>query len=131
MSKRNTVRVTVLSAFALATLCLLSAVITAQKGPNTTTGAPLKNIEIKLGRNPGGGGAARTGTTDENGEVKFVGLEPGNYSLTIVGPSKQQKAANGEAAAAEIYEVEIIGAVDGPIKRDFNVAGFITQWSSG
>jgi SdrD B-like domain len=121
MSKRNPVSVTVLSAFALATLCLLSAVITAQKGLNTVSGAPLGGIDIKLGRNPGGNAAARTETTDEKGQLTFVGLTPGNYSVTIVGPSQQQQAANRGAVAADNYEVEIVGAVGGTITRDWNV----------
>jgi hypothetical protein len=121
MSKRKTVSATMLAVSALATICLLAAVITAQKGPNTTTGAPLKGVDVKLGRNPGGSAAARTGTTDEKGAVKFVGLPPGNYSLTLVGPSNQQKVAIAGAVAAADYVVEINGAVGGPIKREWNV----------
>jgi carboxypeptidase family protein len=126
MSKRNTVSVTV-SAFALTMVCLFAAVITAQKGPNSTTGAPIGGVDVKLGRNPGGNAAARMGTTNDKGEVTFVGLEPGNYSLTIVGPAKEQNAANDRAVGVpgasvlSDYVLEITGAVGGPITREWNV----------
>jgi hypothetical protein len=35
-----------------ATLFLLSAVVTAQKGPNAVSGAPLKGVDVKLGKVP-------------------------------------------------------------------------------
>ena len=73
MSKRNTVRVTVLS-FTLTMICLLSAY--AQKGPQGTAGTPVKGIDVIVMKDPGNS-AVRTGTTNEKGEVKFVGLEPG------------------------------------------------------
>ncbi|HEV2575780.1 MAG TPA: hypothetical protein VGU25_01100 [Acidobacteriaceae bacterium] len=53
-------------------------------------GAPLKGIDVKLGKNPGGGCAART--TDANGQADF-GLWPkGDYTLEFA------KAAAGEAS---------------------------------
>lgn len=90
MSKRNSVLVPALSGFALMMICLLSAY--AQKAPEATASSvkPVKGIDVVVMKNPGNS-AARTGTTNEKGEVEFVGLEPGNYSLTIVDPSKQQR----------------------------------------
>src|SRR4026209_1192572 len=90
MSKRNTVSVTLLSAFALTIICFLSA--DAQKGPQGTTSTvkPVKGIDVIVQKNPGNT-AARTGTTNEKGEVEFVWLEPGNYSLAIVDNSRQER----------------------------------------
>lgn len=121
MSKQNTVPASILSAFALATLCLLAAVIAAQKSPNTVSGAPLKGVDIKLGENPGGIAAART--TDENGKIDLSDLPQGSYYLLVIGPSKQQKAANGGAVGvvdADNYRVEITGAVGGVTVRGWD-----------
>ena len=82
MSKRNITHVWILSAFALAILCLLSTVVNAQKGPQSTAGAPLKGVDVKLGRNPGGGAAART-TTDGDGNFTFSVVPAGEYILTV------------------------------------------------
>ena len=132
MSKQNHLHAFILSVSALATLCLLATVITAQKAPNSVSGAPLKGVDIKLGKNPGGNAAARTFTTDENGKIVLSGLEPGSYYLIVVGPSKQQQsnvklglrvddlAANRGAVAADNYLVEITGLADGPISREWN-----------
>ena len=82
MSKRNKVPALVLLAFVLATVGLFSAGIAAQKGPQSTTGAPLKGVDVKLGKNPGGSPAART-TTDADGNFTFTGVPAGDYILTL------------------------------------------------
>ena len=120
MSKRNTFSVTVLAAFALTMICLLSAA--AQKGPQATASSvkPVRGIDVIVKKNPGNS-AARTGTTNGEGEVEFVGLEPGNYSLTIVDPSKQKVVKGNASTAGDVLlRVEITGAVGGPIKREWN-----------
>lgn len=126
MSKRNTVSVSILSALAL-TLCLFSAVITAQKAPQGTASSvkPIKGVDVIVQKNPGNT-ASRTLTTGEDGEVRFVGLAPGNYSLTIVDPSKQQKgiksgSVGGDTDVHQNYSVTITGAVGGLIQREWNV----------
>ncbi|NDP43525.1 MAG: hypothetical protein GZ089_12550 [Aromatoleum sp.] len=78
------------TAFALAALLLFAA------GP-ALAGAPLKGIDVKLGRNPGGSPAART-TTDANGAFVFADLPAGSYSLTFELPPEPKTA--GPAASA-------------------------------
>lgn len=129
MSKRNTVPTSMLCASALATLCLLAVGITAQ---NSTTGVPLKNIDIKVGKNAGGTAAKRT--TGADGKVDLSDFEPGSYYLIVIGPSNPPTAPKGRAAAVpggtipsnadggntDNYLVEIKGAVGEPIKAEWN-----------
>ena len=107
MSKRITV-----AGLALA-LGLFAAVTTAQKGPNSTAGAPLKGVDVKLGKNPGGSPAKRT--TDADGKIDWGNLAAGSYSVEIVPPTKTQTAAFGDDA---FFVVEISGSsVVGGTKR--------------
>ena len=125
MSKRNTVSVTLLSAFALTIICFLSAA--AQKDPQGTASSvkPVRGIDVVVMKNPGNS-AARTIKTNEKGEVEFVGLEPGNYSLAIVDNSRQERGGMNTPAAmasqtGDRYAVEINGAVGGPVSREWNI----------
>jgi hypothetical protein len=117
MSKRNNVRVAILTAFALTVLSLLSAIVSMhvqanqtkansiaivdrlntefapQKGPGVVAGAPLKGVDIKLGKNPGGSPAART-ASDANGNFAFPVVPKGEYILTLSLP-KDPKATPG------------------------------------
>ena len=54
----------------------------AHSGFNTVFGAPLKGIDVKLGRNPGGSCAART-TTDSTGSYSFTHVPTGNYTIFV------------------------------------------------
>jgi hypothetical protein len=109
MSKRKTLLALVLSAFALAALTLFAEVITAQKGTNSVTGVPIRGIDVKLGKNPGGNAAARTLQTDSNGKIVVTGLTPGNYWMEIAPLSTAQKAANAGGDGYNYMAVTIAG----------------------
>ena len=48
-------------------------------------GSPLKGIDVKLGKNPGGGCANRT--TDASGNASFGVWPAGNYTLEFTPPT--------------------------------------------
>lgn len=50
------------------------------------SGAPLKGVDVKLGKNPGGGAAART-TTDANGVFTFTNVPVGTYNIYVDVPN--------------------------------------------
>lgn len=153
MSKRNTAPAFILSAFAL-TLCLLSAVITAQipapthhakpefvglfdrlnlefapqKGPEVVAGAPLKGVDVKLGKNPGGSPAART-TTDSKGKFNLGVVPAGSYILTLDFPEEPKQQGTGSSSTKEkgpsavnvkLALITIDGAVAGVIVRGWD-----------
>lgn len=51
-------------------------------GHNAPLGAPLKGVDIKLGKNPGGSPVART-TSDNNGDYQFNNIPIGNYKIYV------------------------------------------------
>jgi hypothetical protein len=74
-------------------------------------GAPLKGVDVKLGKNPGGKAAART--TNGDGKVDFGVLPAGSYYVIIDG------AKNVRESDAQI---EIRGGTVGTVKRRWNFA---------
>src|SRR5258708_8159422 len=66
------------SAFVVATGLLFGAAIAAHAG------APLKGVDVKLGKAPGGGASART--TNADGKIDLGVLEAGSYYLTVSPP---------------------------------------------
>jgi hypothetical protein len=95
--------------------CLLCA-------QSALAGAPLKGIDVKLGKNPGGGCAART--TDNAGKADFGVWPKGNYTLsfTAAAGTTSGQAANdalrtGAKQPAKLHLV-IRGAAGGKIERE-------------
>ena len=77
-------------------------------------GAPLKGVDVKLGKNPGGSPAART--TNADGKIDLGVLPAGSYYAIIDG---------GKTAAAfreAVAEIEIKGAKGGTIKKRWDFA---------
>jgi len=98
-------------------------------------GAPLKGVDVKLGKNPGGGCAART--TDSGGKADFGVWPKGNYTLEFAPADSSPAAApaasrtNSPAAkpgapASTKLHVVITGATGGKLERDFD-AGQSTE----
>src|SRR3984957_20470051 len=92
-------------------------------------GAPLKGIDVKLGKNPGGGCAART--TDTGGNADFGVWPKGNYTLefaladssTAAAPATsrtQAPASKLVAPSPTKLHVVITGATGGKLERDFD-----------
>jgi hypothetical protein len=93
MNKHRTLSSWSVPLFTFALLLLLSVTATA--------GAPLKGVDVKLGKNPGGGLAARQAGSD--GKVDFGVLPAGVYYLEL--PSSSM-------------HLEISGTTQGKITRD-------------
>jgi hypothetical protein len=73
-------------------------------------GAPLKGIDVKLGKNPGGGCAART--SDAGGNVNFGVWPKGSYTVTL---SSAGLPASARGSSPNNFKVEISGVVEGRI----------------
>jgi hypothetical protein len=101
----------------LSTLAL-AALVAFAAGPSVA-GAPLKGVDVKLGKSPGGGLVART-TTDANGAFTFANLPAGSYVLTFDLPAEPRApagpaaTARGAAApAAQVTQAKIELVADG------------------
>jgi hypothetical protein len=99
-------------------------------------GSPLKGVDVKLGKNPGGGCAART--TDGSGQANFGVWPKGEYTLefsaasapaykdpedmtTRYRPGNNKTAKIAAAATPSKLHVVILGSSAGRIERDVAV----------
>ena len=116
MIKGKEIRMRALSAVTLALGVVFAQAVFA--------GAPLKGIDVKLGKNPGGGCAART--TDSGGKADFGVWPKGNYTLEFAPAASPHPAgqASGRAIssaaipASSKLHIVITGASAGKIERD-------------
>ena len=108
-------------------LFLVAGTLLALSSQFAIAGAPLKGIDVKLGKNPGGGCAART--TDASGKANFGVWPKGNYTLTLAPAASPamsvQNTARTESApsrpstlAPVRMHLTITGAASGKIERD-------------
>src|SRR4051794_22186752 len=74
-------------------------------------GAPLKGVDVKLGKNPGGSPAART--TNADGKIDLGVLPAGSYYVTVSAP-KDAKDTDAQ--------IEIKGAAGATVKKRWNFA---------
>ncbi|HEV2718579.1 MAG TPA: carboxypeptidase regulatory-like domain-containing protein [Thermoanaerobaculia bacterium] len=65
-------------------------------------GAPLKGVDVKLGKNPGGGAAARDTATDANGHFTFPVVPKGSYAVKF---GRDQLKGTTRVAVVEINGV--------------------------
>ena len=98
--------VTRLTAVSLATLIFVTGAI---------AGAPLKGVDVKLGKRPGGQMASRT--TDRGGNFDFGVLPKGNYRIALAFP----QGKHGSAADAVMMTLAIKGPVGGAVTKILKV----------
>ena len=111
---------------------LIAGTLLALSSHLAVAGAPLKGVDVKLGKNPGGGCAART--SDGNGKAIFGIWPKGNYTLTISPSARSAPVAQNTARTADEpsksaslspakVHLTVTGASTGKIERDIDSAG--------
>jgi hypothetical protein len=122
-------RLTTSNRIVLKSLPVVAAAIFILLAQIAFAGAPLKGIDVKLGKNPGGGCAART--TDAGGKADFGVWPKGNYTLEFApadaSPAAAPAASRTQAPASKLVaplptklHVVITGAAGGKLERDFD-----------
>ena len=106
------------SRFIVGLLFTVTAITCLFYASNAHAGAPLKGIDVKLGKNPGGGCAART--TDAGGKVDFGVLPKGSYTLDFEPFTAKNVPGQttSQAAPPEKLHVVISGTATGRMERD-------------
>jgi hypothetical protein len=131
MFKHNRSNAWVQSALVFTMAAMICAAAPAQKTPSSTTGAPLKGVDVKLGKNPGGSPAGRV-ATNANGEFNFGVVPLGKYDLVVSpppDPANTQPGKGPDTMAANLnlsksnvsrIAITIDGVKGGPIKKDLD-----------
>ena len=105
---------------AIGILCLLVS-------QAAVAGSPLKGIDVKLGKNPGGGCANRT--TDASGNASFGVWPAGNYTLEFTPPTSPAVTSASASRQSGLlmpaimkFHIKIATGNGAPIERDINTA---------
>jgi hypothetical protein len=88
-------------------LLALAACLCLTSFHSAFAGAPLKGVDVKLGKNPGGGCAARV--TDADGNADFGVWPKGDYTLSF-----------SPAPGRSVVHVVVAGAAAGALERDID-----------
>jgi len=138
MFKHNTSTSLVQSALILAMVVMICAATAAQKGPTSTTGAPLKGVDVKLSRYGGaqfggGGMSSFRAKTNEKGEFKLGVVPAGKYDLIVSpppdlpetqpgkGPDPMASNLNLSKSNINRLAIAIDGVKGGSIKKDIEL----------
>ena len=122
-------RLTIPNRIALKSLPVVAAATFIFLAQFAFAGAPLKGIDVKLGKNPGGGCAART--TDTGGNADFGVWPKGNYtlefapadsSLAAAPATSRTEAPPSKLSAPSLTKLHVVitGAAGGKLERDFD-----------
>ena len=117
---------------------ILAAALCITCVQSALAGAPLKGIDVKLGKNPGGGCAART--TNQAGQANFGVWPKANYTLDItpialpgagVQSASRSQSANDKATppVSKKMHLVILGAAGGKIEREIDAAASSARMS--
>src|SRR5258708_1694313 len=95
-------------------LALIAFVALLGSAAQALAGAPLKGVDVKLGKNPGGSPAARV--TDASGQAEFGVRSGGGYRVRVALPPGSPGA-----------HVTVAGAANSPIVRELGPANALAR----
>lgn len=103
-------------------LCVFAAALGFVYAQAAFAGSPLKGVDVKLGKNPGGGCAART--TDAGGKADFGIWPKGSYTLDFTpaaAPTSATQASSRTLVMPALMKMHVVitGASTGKLERDF------------